>query len=128
MQINFDANKKLHTFLSKKQYLNIQGVPHQNLIQLIGSDEQIFGNIPEQILHRSHKSDQIITFMKDTKPHASCECFTLILHIYMSPFGYTMYCGKTMNTLLPVMEGEIENYKNSTINKLCLKNKRVLFA
>ena len=27
--------------------------------------------------------------------------------IYMSPFGCTMYCGKTMNTLLPVMEGEL---------------------
>ena len=29
---------------------------------------------------RSHKRDQIITFIKDTKSHASCECFTLILH------------------------------------------------
>ena len=78
-------------------------------MQLIGSNERIFGNIPEQILHRCHKRDQIITFIKDSKSHASCECFTLILH-YMSPFGYTMYYRKTMNTLLPLMEGEIENY------------------
>ena len=33
-----------------------------------------------------------------------------------------------MNTLLPVTAGEIENYENSTINKLCLKNERVLFS
>ena len=45
--------------------------------------ERIFGNIPEQILHRSHKRDQTITFIKDTKSHASCECFTLILHIHV---------------------------------------------
>ena len=32
-----------------------------------------------------------------------------------------------MNTLLPVMEGEIENDQNSTINKLCHKNEGVLF-
>ena len=51
--------------------------------KLIGSNERIFGNIPEQILHRSHKSDQIITFTKDTRSHASFECFTLILHIYV---------------------------------------------
>ena len=43
----------------------------------------------------------------------------------MSPFGYTMYRGKTMNTLLPVTAGVIENYENSTINKLC---ERVLFS
>ena len=41
----------------------------------------------------------------------------------MSTFGYTMYCRKTMNTLLPVMEGEIEKYYNSKINKLCHKMK-----
>ena len=58
-------------------------VPHQNLIQLIDSNERILGNVPEQILHRSHKTDQIITFIKDTKSHASCECFTLIIHIYV---------------------------------------------
>ena len=52
-------------------------------MQLIGSIERIFGNIPGQILHRSHKGDQIITFIKDSKSHASCECFTLILHIYV---------------------------------------------
>ena len=46
-------------------------------------NERISGNIPEQILHKSHKSDQIITFTKDTKSHASCECFTVILHIYV---------------------------------------------
>ena len=46
----------------------------------------------------------------------------------MSPFGDTMYCEKTMNTLLPVTAGEIENYYNSTINKLCHKNERVLFS
>ena len=63
MQSNFDANNKLHTFLSKKQYSNIQGVG----LQLIGSNERIFGNIPEHILHRSHNRDQIITFIKDTK-------------------------------------------------------------
>ena len=40
-------------------------------------------NIPEQIIHRSYKSDQTITFTKDTKSHASCECFTLILYIYV---------------------------------------------
>ena len=33
-----------------------------------------------------------------------------------------------MNTLLPVTAGEIENYQNSTINKLCHKNERVLLA
>ena len=33
-----------------------------------------------------------------------------------------------MNTLLPVTEGEIENYENSTINKLCHKNERFLFS
>ena len=32
-------------------------------------------------------------------------------YIFMSPFGYTMYCGKTMNTLLPVKAGEIEIIK-----------------
>ena len=68
-----------------KQYLNIKGVglflSRQNLVQLIGSNEQIFGNIPEHILHRSHNRDQIITIIKDTKSRASCECFTLILHI-----------------------------------------------
>ena len=50
------------------------------------------------------------------------------VNIYMSPFGYTMYCRKTMNTLLPVMEGEIDKYSNSTINKLCHKNDRVLLS
>ena len=55
----------------------------------------------------SHNRDQIITFIKDTKSRASCQCFTLILHIYVQ-FGYTMYCGKTMNTLLPVTAGEIK--------------------
>ena len=45
--------------------------------QLIGSNERIFGNIPEHILHRSHNRDQIITFIKDTKSRASCDCFTL---------------------------------------------------
>ena len=35
-------------------------VPCQNIIQLIGSIERIFGNIPEQILHRSHKRDQLL--------------------------------------------------------------------
>ena len=54
------------------------------LIQLINhtTNERIFGNIPEHILHRSHNRDQIITIIKDTKSRASCECFTLILHIY----------------------------------------------
>ena len=37
----------------------------------------------------------------------------------MSPFDYTMYREKTMNTSLPVKEGEIGKYFNSTINKLC---------
>ena len=32
-----------------------------------------------------------------------------LYYIYMSPSGYTMYCGKTMNILLPEMGGEIEN-------------------
>ena len=45
----------------------------------------------------------------------------------MSPFG-TIYCGKTMNIVLPVMKGGMENYSNSTINKLCHKNERVLFS
>ena len=58
-------------------------VPRQNSIQLIGSNERIIGNIPEHILHRSHNRDQIITFIKDTKSRASCECFTLILQIYV---------------------------------------------
>ena len=58
-------------------------VSRQNLIQLIGSNKQIFGNIPEHILHRRHNRDQIITIIKDTKSRASCECFTLILHIYL---------------------------------------------
>ena len=31
-------------------------------------------------------------------------------YIFMSQFGYTMFCGKTMNTLLTVTVGEIENY------------------
>ena len=31
-------------------------------------------------------------------------------YIFMSPFGYTMYRWKTMNILLPVTAGEIENY------------------
>ena len=57
-------------------------VSRQNLIQLIGSNERIFGNIPEHILHRSHNRDTIITIIKDTKSRASCECFTLIFHIY----------------------------------------------
>ena len=89
-----------------KQYLNIQGV---RLLSHVKTNERIFRNLAEQILHRSHKSDQIITFTKDTKSHASCECFTLILYI-MSLFGYTMYYRKTMSTSLPVMGGEIENY------------------
>ena len=55
-----------------------------SLIQLIGSNERVFGNIPEHILHRSHNRNQIITIIKDTKSRASCECFTLILHIYVS--------------------------------------------
>ena len=42
-------------------------VPRQYLMQLIDSNERIFGNIPEQILHRSHKRDQIITFIQDSK-------------------------------------------------------------
>ena len=44
------------------------------------------GNTREQILHKSHKKDQNITFIKDvpTKSHASCECFLLILHIYVT--------------------------------------------
>ena len=54
-----------------------------NNAQLIGLNERILGNIPEHILHRSHNRDQIITFIKDTKSRASCECFTLILHIYI---------------------------------------------
>ena len=54
-----------------------------NLIQLIGSNERIVRNIPEHILHRSHNRDQIITIIKNTKSRASCECFTLILHIYV---------------------------------------------
>ena len=33
-----------------------------------------------------------------------------------------------MNTLLPVTAGVIENYLNSTIDKLCHKNERVLFS
>ena len=33
-----------------------------------------------------------------------------------------------MNTLLLVTAGEIENYSNSPINKLCHKNERVLFS
>ena len=33
-----------------------------------------------------------------------------------------------MNTLLPVTAGEIENYSNSTLNKLCHKNERVFFS
>ena len=52
-------------------------------MQLIGSNERIFGNIPEQILHGSNIRDQIITFIKDTKSHARCECLKLILHIYV---------------------------------------------
>ena len=32
-----------------------------------------------------------------------------ITYYFMSSFGYNMYGGETMNTLLPVMEGEIEN-------------------
>ena len=51
--------------------------------KLFGSNERIFGNIPEHILHRSHNRDQIITIIKDTKSRASCECFTFILHIYI---------------------------------------------
>ena len=39
--------------------------------------------IPEHILHRSHNRDQIITIIEYTKSRASCECFTLILHIYV---------------------------------------------
>ena len=30
--------------------------------------------------------------------------------------------------VIPVMEGEIETYYNSTINKLCNKNEGVLFS
>ena len=58
-------------------------VPCQNLIQLIGSIEYEFSEI--YLTHRSHKRDQIITFIKNilTKSHASCECFTLTLHIYV---------------------------------------------
>ena len=37
----------------------------------------------EHILHRSHNRDQIITIIKDTKSRASCECFTVIVHIYV---------------------------------------------
>ena len=33
-----------------------------------------------------------------------------------------------MNTLLPVTAGEMENYLNSTMNKLCHKNEPVLFS
>ena len=48
---------------------------------------------------------------------------------YLCPHSATpCTAGKTMNTLLPVMAGEIENYLNSTINKLCHKNERVLFS
>ena len=42
-----------------------------------------FRNIPEQILRGSYKRDLIITFIKDSKSNANCECFTLILHIYV---------------------------------------------
>ena len=61
----------------------VWGFSRQNLIQIIGSNERIFGNIPEHILHRSHNRDQIITIIKDTKSRASCVFFTLILHIYV---------------------------------------------
>ena len=44
----------------------------------IGSNERVFGNIPEQIQHMCHERGPIITFIKDNKSHAS---FTLILHI-----------------------------------------------
>ena len=33
-----------------------------------------------------------------------------------------------MNTFLPVTTGVIENYENSTMNKLCHENERVLFS
>ena len=87
---NFDINNKLHTFLSKKQYSNVQGggliVPSKKLLDVIGSIEILFRNIIEQILHLSHIRTQIITFSEEklTESHAVCGCFTFIVHIYVT--------------------------------------------
>ena len=46
------------------------------------------------ISDRSHKRDQIITFIKDSKSHANCECFTLILHILCPHLATPCTAGK----------------------------------
>ena len=96
----------------------------------IGSNERIFGNIPEQIQHMSHKRDPIITFIKDTKSHASCECFTLILHKGLYVPIRLHHVLRENNEHIITSNGRRNekilkfNYKN----KLCHKNYCVLFS
>ena len=94
---------------------------------IIGSNERIFGNIPEHILHRSHNRDQIVTFIKDSKSRASCECFTLILHIY-SPIRLDHVLREDNEHLITSNGRRFFFFFNSTINKFCHKNKRVFFS
>ena len=70
--------------------------------------------------------DQIITFIKDTKSHASCECFTLILHVYVPTWLHHVL---RENNKQIITCNARRNWKllNSTINKLCHKIECVLF-
>ena len=70
--------------------------------------------------------DQIITFIKDTKSRASCECFTLILHIYFPIRLHHVL--RVNNEHLITSNGRRFFFFNSTINKFCHKNKRVFFS
>ena len=89
-------------YLMLKSFTPQTGITiEEGIILVYISNERIFGNIPEHIRHRSHNRDQIITFIKDTKSRASCECFTLILHIYVPIW---------LHHVPAVTAGEIENY------------------
>ena len=65
--------------------------------------------------------------MKDTKSRASCECFTLILHIYVTIRLHHVL--RENNEHLITSNGRIFFFiKISTINKCCHKDERVLFS
>ena len=55
-------NVKYFVYANKEAIIEYSGcrafIPRQNIIQLIGSIERIFRNIPERIPHRSHERDQ----------------------------------------------------------------------
>ena len=72
-------------------------------------------------------TNQIITFIKDTKSRASCEYFTVILHIYVPIRLHHVL--RENNEHFITSNGRIFFFFfNSTINKFCHKNELVLFS